>query len=212
MLKKDCAELKRRQTVLKSLIPDKAGELHALGIKLSGMEGNPHLAKQHALFSKKVDALANEVRGLRREYFENAALLEGLTARLKIQWKGIPDNPQAHIHHLVMPVQTTRMRFDRLAEPWAAVSLSLLLFAIVALVFFASHYLAAGLAVITLLFIVIESILRGAFIETVARLTAFLTIIGSVILLIHFWFWFLMAALVAVAVFLLIQRLRELTG
>jgi hypothetical protein len=212
LLKKDCAELKRRQTVLKTLIPDEAGELHALGIKLSGMEGNPHLAKQHALLSKKVDALANEVRGLRREYFENTALLEGLTARLENQRKGIRDNPQAHIHHLVMPVQATRMRFDRLAEPWAAVSLSLLLFAIVALVFLAPHYLAAGLAVITLLFLVMDSILRGAFIETVARLTAFLAIIGSLILLIHFWFWFLMAALVSAAVFLLIQRLRELTG
>ncbi len=111
-----------------------------------------------------------------------------------------------------MPVQTTRMRFDRIAEPWAAVSLSLLLFGIVALVFFAPHYLAAGLAVITLLFIVTESVLRGAFIQTVARLTALLAIIGSVILLIHFWFWVLMGALVAIAVFLMVQRLRELTG
>ena len=103
------------------------------------------------------------------------------------------------------------MRFNRFAEAWAAVSLSLLLFGIVALVFFAPHYLAAGLAVITLLFLVTESILRGAFIQTVAQLTDILAIIGSVILFIHFWFWILMAALLAVASFLMFQHWRELT-
>jgi hypothetical protein len=212
LLEKNCADLNGRQSVLKKLIPDKAGELHALGIKLGGMEGNPHLARQHSALSKKSNALAEEVRGLRREYVENTAMLESLTTRLANRWKGVQEDPQAHIRHLAMPVRSTRMRFDRVAETWAAVSLSLLLFGIVALVFFAPHYLAVGLAIITLLFIVTESILRGAFVETVAQLTLFLSIIGSVILLIHFWSWFLMGVLLAIAVFLMIQRLRELTG
>ena len=124
----------------------------------------------------------------------------------------MPDDPHAHIRHLAMPVRTTRMRFDRVAETWAAISLSLLLFGVVALVFFAPHYLAAGLAVITLLFVVTESVLRGAFIRTVGRLTVFLAVIASLILFLHFWSWFLMAALLAVATFLMVQRLRELTG
>jgi hypothetical protein len=212
LLEKNCSDINSRQALLRTLIPEKAGELHALGIKLSGMEGNPHLAKQHGMLSKKIAALVEEVRGLRREYFENSALLESLTARLVNKWKGVQDDPHAHIHHLAMPVRTTRMRFDRVAEAWAAISLSLLLFGIVALVFFASHYLVAGLAVITLLFIVTESVLRGAFIQTVSQLTAFLAVIGSVILFFHFWFWFLMGALLAVAIFLMAQRLRELTG
>ena len=113
--------------------------------------------------------------------------------------------------HPQLAQHVAHMRFDRFAETWAAISLSLLLFGIVALVFFAPHYLAAGLAVITLLFIVTESILRGAFIQTVAQLTDILAIIGSVILFFHFWFWILMAALLAVASFLMFQRLRELT-
>ena len=212
LLEKNCSDLNARQAVLKTLIPDKTGDLHALGIKLGGMEGNPHLAKQHNALSKKMAALAEEVRGLRREYFENTDLLESLTARLVNKWKGVQEDPHAHIRHLAMPVRTTRMRFDRVAETWAAISLSLLLFGIVALVFFAPHFLAAGLAVITLLFIVTESILRGAFVETVNQLTVLLAVLGCVILLLHFWFWFLMAALVGIAVFLLVQRLRELTG
>lgn len=212
LLEKNCADLNGRQALLKTLIPDKAGELHGLGIKLSGMEGNPHLARQHDMLSKKMGALAEEVRTLRREYFENTALLESLSTRLVNRWKGVPDDPHAHIRHLAMPVRTARMRFDRVAETWAAISLSLLLFGIVALVFFAPHYLAAGLAIITLLFVVTESVLRGAFIQTMGQLTVFLAVIASVILFLHFWSWFLMAALLAVAVFLMVQRLRELTG
>jgi hypothetical protein len=211
LLEKNSADLSARQTVLGTLIPDKAGELESLGARLKSMEYNPHLAKQYAALEKKMAVSEEEVRALRREYSENAALLESLTGRLERQKKGILDDPRAHIRHLAMPVKTSRMRFDRFAETWAAVSLSLLLFGIVALVFFAPHYLAAGLAIITLLFIVTESILRGAFIQTVSQLTALLAVIGSVILLIHFWFWILMAALLAIAVFLMFQRLRELT-
>jgi hypothetical protein len=212
LLEKNCADTGGRQALLGTLIPDKAGELQSLGARLKSMENNPHLARQFATLEKRINLLTEEVRGLRREYSENAALLEGLTSRLERQKKGIPDDPHAHIRHLAMPVKRARMRFDRVAQAWAAISLSLLLFGIIALVFFAPHYLAVGLAVITLLFIVTESVLRGAFIQTIAQLTAFLAVIGSVILFFHFWLWLLMGSLLAIAIFLMVQRLRELTG
>jgi hypothetical protein len=211
LLEKNSKDISARQTALSTLIPDKAGELQSMGARLKSMEDNPHLARQYAALEKKIAASVLEVSGLRREYSENAALLEGITDRLARQKKGIPDDPHAHIRHLAMPVKTTRMRFDRFAETWAAISLSLLLFGIVALVFFAPHYLAAGLAVVTLLFIVTESVLRGAFIQTVSQLTSLLAVIGSVILFFHFWFWILMGSLLAIATFLMFQRLRELT-
>jgi hypothetical protein len=59
---------------------------------------------------------------------------------------------------------------------------------------------------------VLESVLRSAFIQTVSEVTALLAAAAGVILLIHFWYWILVALLVAVAIFLLYQRLRELAG
>ncbi len=212
LLEKNCGDLTARQKILETLVPEKGGDLQALGTRLKGMENNPHLAKQYAALQKKVAALADEVRGLRREYSENKTLLESLTNRLVRMWNGLNDDPRAHIHHLVMPVQSARMRFDRAAEAWAAVSLSLLLFGIVGLVFLAQHFLAAGLGIILLLFIVTESVMRGAFIQTVSGLSALLATAASIVLLIHFWKWILIATLLAVAIFLLVQRLRELTG
>ncbi len=212
LLEANCNEISARQVELEDLISTKAAALQSLGIKLKSMEGNPHLAKQYAALGKKITAMAEDVRGLRREQSENAALLESLTERLNRQKQGIKDNPQGHIRHLAVPVRTRRMRFDRFAETWAAISLSVLLFGIVAMLFLAPGYLWAGLAIIMILFVVLESILRDAFIQTVGSITALLALISAVILTLHFWFWILIAALLAMAIFLMYQRLRELAG
>ncbi len=212
LLEKNCAEITATQRGLETLIPLKAGELQAIGAKLKGMQGNPHLARQYAALDKKMESVAAEVRTQRRDYSENEALLESLTVRLNRLKQGIQDDVHAHIRHLAVPVHIARVRFDRAAETWAAASLSLLLFAIVGLMLFAPYALGAGLAVITILFLVTESILRGAFVQTVTSITTLLAIISGVILIIHFWFWILMAALLAMAIFLLLQRLRELVG
>lgn len=211
LLEQNCSGIKVRQGELETMIPDKARELHALGIRWKGMEGNPHLAKQYAVMEKKINAVAEEVRGLRREHSENAVLLQGLTERLDRLKRGVQDGPRAHIQHLIMPVQSARMRFDRFAETWAAISLSVLLFGVVALVFLAPGYIGAGLGIILTLFVLLESILRGAFVQTVGLITALLAVISALILIIHFWFWFIIGILLVVAVFLMLQRLRELT-
>jgi hypothetical protein len=210
LLEENCAKVAGRQSELERLIPTKAGDLQALGIKLKGMEGNPHLARQYAALEKQKDALGAEVRALRREFSENNALLQGLTERLERFRQGFLDDPQVHIRHLAAPVVAAQMRFERAAQTWAAISLSLLLFAIVGLMLFSPNYLGAGLAVITLLFLVVESILRGAFIQTVTVITALLAVLSAVILLFHFWYWILIALLLATAIFLMAQRLREL--
>ena len=172
LLEQNQAEVNSRQAALKALIPEKAGELQSLGIRLKSMEGNPHLAKQHSAMRRRMTALAEEVRSLRREYSENFALLESLTIRLEHQRRGMRDDARAHIRHLATAAPSTRHRFDRLGEAWAAVSLSLLLFSVVGLLFLAPRYLAAGLAITTILFVMIESVLRRAFIQTVSEVTA----------------------------------------
>jgi hypothetical protein len=211
-LQKNCDEVAARQAELENLIPHKAGDLQTLGIKLKGMEGNPHLAKQYAVLEKKSNALAEEVKNLRREYSENAALLQGLTQRLERMKAGVQDEPRAHVRHLAEPVRAMRVRFGRAAETWAAISLSLMLFAIAALIFFAPSFIWAGLVIIMILFVLTESILRGAFIETMTRITLFLAMVSALILFFHFWEYIVVGGLVALGVFLMWQRLRELTG
>jgi hypothetical protein len=177
------------------------------------MEGNPHLAKQYSALEKEINALSVEVRNLRREYLENNALLQGLTRRLDRMKAGGQDDPHTHIRHLAEPDDPTQvLRFDRAAETWAAISLSLLMFAMAALIFFAPKYIWAGLAIILILFVVAEAFLRGAFVQTVGRITLILAMITALILFFHFWKWIIVGALVAMGISLMYQRLRELTG
>lgn len=211
-LQKNCDEITARQNELENLIPKKATELQALGIKLKGMEGNPHLAKQYAILERKSNTLAEEVRNLRRERLENGALQQGLTQRLERMKADVKDEPRAHIHHLAVPARATRVRFGRAAETWAAISLSLMLFAIAALIFFAPAFIWAGLVIIMILFVLAESILRGAFIDTMTRITLFLALVSAFILFIHFWDTILVVGLVSLGIYLMLQRLRELTG
>jgi len=213
MLAENCREVSRRQEQLEKLIPEKAAELQSIGMKLKGMEGNPHLSKLHAALEKKIAALSNEVRALRRESSENSALLQGLTSRLERLQAGRRDDPHAHIRHLAVPDTSIRaLRFNRAAETWAAISLSLLLFIVAGLIFFPSRYTWAELAIILILFVVTESILRGAFIQTIGRITLILAMLTTVILFLHFWKWIILAALLAMGISLMVQRLREITA
>jgi len=212
LLASESAEIATRQDELKEIIPEKNNELQALGIKLQGTEDHPHLAKQHASLEKEVTALSAEVKGLYRERSENSALLQGLTYRLEQLRAGKTGDPRAHISHLATPVQNIHTRFTNAAETWAAISLSLMLFAIAGLIFFAPNYLWGGLTVIFILFLVLESILRGAFVPTVARITVVLAMVAALILFFHFWKYVILGVLVATGIYLLFERLRELTG
>jgi hypothetical protein len=213
MLTANCDQLTSRLKELEKLVPQKTAELQEKGVRLKGMEGNPHLAKQYAALEKEIIALSAEVRGLRREQAENISLLQGLTRRMNLIRAGDRDDPRAHIHNLLVPDDPTLvLRFDRAAETWAAVSLSLLLFAIAALIFFAPTYLWTSLAVIVILFAIAESFLRGAFVPMVARITLLLALVAAFILFIHFWKWILVAALVVMGVSLMVHRLREIAG
>jgi hypothetical protein len=213
MLADNCTKIYRRQQELEKLIPEKAAELQEKGVRLNGMEGNPHLAKQYGALEKEIIILSADVRNLRREVSENTSLIEGLTRRLERMKAGGQDDPRAHIHRLAEPDDPTQvLRFDRAAQTWAAISLSLLLFAIAALIFFAPGYIWVGLAFILILFAVAESFLRGAFVPTVGRITLILAMITVLILFLHFWKWIIVGALVAMGISLMFQRLRELTG
>ena len=212
LLEENSAELSARQSQLSASIPEKVEQLQQLGTRFKSLEDQPHLAREYGALQKKIMSLTEEIHAMRREGSENAAVLETMKRRLERLKKGIPDDPQGHIRYLVAPVKLMQMRFARVAQAWAAISLSALLLAIIALLLVAPRFLPAGLAVITLLFIVIESFLRGAFIHTVGEVTVLLAVIAAIILFLHFWFWILIAGLLAIASFLLIQRLRELTG
>jgi hypothetical protein len=210
LLQTECAALTARREELDALIAREAETLQQLGIRLESMEGNPHLAAQHEKLGRQVSELAARVKSLRREHSENERVLEGLTDRLERRRAGRRDDPRAHIRHAAQPVEPAHMRFSRAAEIWAAVSLSLLLIGLVALIQFAPEDAWAGVIVLLIVLVLGESILRATFVRTVNRVAVILALVAAVILFIHFWKPVLFGGLIGLAAFLILQRVREL--
>lgn len=210
VLTAEVERLSARQGELAAETAREAAELQRLGLRLESMEGNPHLAPQHRRLAAEVARLASRVKGLRRERSENAAVLEGLERRLARLRSGQRDDARAHIHNAAEPVPPAQMRFGRVAELWAAFSLSLLLIGVVALIQFAPADAPAGVFVLVIALVVGESILRATFVRTINLVAVVLALIATVILLAHFWKPVLMGALLALAAFLVLQRVREL--
>ena len=210
LLEADRARLASRQEELDALVPRDSGQLQERATRLESMEGNPHLARQHAKLAEQVEELAERVKALRRERSENEAVLESMTRRLERHRAGRREGARAHIRNAAQPVPPARMRFSRAAELFAAGSLSLLLIGVAALILLAPDYAVAGIVVLLIGVVVGESILRATFLRTVNRVAVILALVATVILVVHFWKPVLLAGLVGLAAFLLLQRFREL--
>jgi hypothetical protein len=201
-----------RQEELERLIPEANARLEELGVRLGSMHGSPHLAAE----SEKLEELLTEeavmLTALRKERSENEAILEGLQRGIESRRQGRPEDARAHIQSAAEPVPVSQMRFDRVAEVWAAISISLLFVGLAVLILVAPDKVWALLTVIVVAFVIGESILRRSFLRTVNQIAVLLALIAAVVLFVHIWKYALVALLLGLAVYLTYQRLRELRG
>jgi hypothetical protein len=212
LLEEQQKRLEDERAELERTIPERAAELQRLGVELSSMQGVPHLAKQHSELALRVEEVAAEVKTFRRELSENHAISDGVTRRIAAVRQGHPGDPRAHILHAAAPTAVTRMRFERATELWVALSLSALLAGLVVLIVLDPRHVLAWIAVFVVAFILAESLLRGTFVRTVNKLAVLLALVAVVVLVLHFWKWVILGALIGLAVFLVVERVRELRG
>ena len=154
--------------------------------------------------------MREELRVLQQELTENEAVLAALRQKQALLDEGKKPDPRAHITQLAQPVPQTDIRFNRVAEAWGAVSLSLILLGVVALLVLARGHIWIGLVVMIGAVLLLESILRGHYVRTVGTIAAILAIISAILLVVHFWLWVIVVILALLALFLLVQKLREL--
>ncbi len=210
LLEEECKKIKGRAQELDLKINQDSEELQALGSRLEGMQGSPHLAKQYAALSLKAESLSRQLRNQRREYSEDAILLESLTQRCRNLAEGIREDAQAHINHRIEPVIISKARFDRAIETWAPISLGLLLVGAAGFLLFTPGYFWGGMLVLVIIFMLIEAALRGSFSQSLSRITTLLSLFCVVLLLFHFWKEVIALGLIGIAAFLLTQRIRDL--
>ncbi len=210
LLSQKCAGIERRRVELEEEIAQKLSELRALSVEMLGMEGNPNLRSRYLQLADDTVALREGLRELQRELTENEAVLGAMRQRIAALKAGQRADARAHITQLAQPVQPAAIRLNRVAEAWGAVSLSLILFAIIALLILARGHLWIGLLVMVGAVLLLEAVLRGHYVRTVGTVAALLALFSAVLLVIHFWLWVIVAILGGVALFLMVQKLREL--
>jgi hypothetical protein len=209
-LEEEARRVAARRAELAELIPQRADELQRLGIELLSMQGSPHLEQQHARLVSQVDDAAGEVKALRRELAEADAISEGVSRQIEAYRQGRRLDPRAHIRKAAAPTRLAERRFEQASEVWAALSLSILLLGIVALIVAGPDDVLAWIVVFLIGFVIGESFLRGTFVRTVNRVAVILALIATVVLIVHFWKWVILGGLAALAAFLVVERIREL--
>jgi hypothetical protein len=203
----ECRRLEARQGELERLIADETLLLRQLGVRLKSMDGSPHLASESARLEVRAEERTATLTGLRRERAENDAVLEELLRR--VERPRDADDARAHIRRAAEPVPPSKMRFTRVAELWAALSISALLVGLAVLILASPSNVWAELVVLLIAFVVGESVLRGTFVHTVNRVAVILALVAVIVLFVQYWQMVLVVLLIGLAVFLLYQRFLE---
>jgi len=208
-LEREQAEIAQRQQELETQIAARMNELHDLGALRSAMEGSPNLQRDSQQLDERIGTLSVAVGDLRRERSQNEALLSTIAHRLEKRRSGQYDPPHAHIQVMQEPAAPEQIRFARLTELWSAVSIGLLLVVFVLLAILVPHRLLIGLAALVAAFVLIESIFRGRFSDTVRAITLILAIIALLVLVYTFFWQIIIGALLVGGVYLIWDNIRE---
>jgi hypothetical protein len=205
-------EVEARQNTLATTIDQKSSELMELGVEAAAMRGQVHLRKLHTAHQEKMHALSEELNQLRAQMAADQALLEALGLYAAQLRAGQRTPARAHLHRAHYPASDARLRFNRFAEAWAAVSIGLMLISFVILVLFAQQYLVWGLVALVSLMVLVEAGFRRQLAQLVTTITVGLAIISGLILLYEFFWQIVVLAVLLAGGYIMWENVRELWG
>lgn len=204
-------EIAARSATLRAQIVAKTATLRAFDVQAAAMRNQPHLQQIYAQTLAELDKLSREIDGMQAEITADNALLDTLERYEQHLLRGGRGPLRAHIRRAHMPAPPNQMRASRIAEIWAAVSVTVLLVAFVVLFYFSPRFLPIWLVSILALFAFIEASVRGTFTRLVGGFAAALAMASTLVLLYEFFWWVVAAAIILLAFYILWDNVRELT-
>jgi fatty acid desaturase len=119
-------------------------------------------------------------------------------------------DPRGHLRHPHRPVPAADVQYGRIVEFWSALSVGLLLFAIVALVALRLVPLWAALVIALAGYTVLEAAFRRRLTLLTLRVELALAMVGAAILIWEGLFVIVVAAVAALALVVVLDNVREL--
>ena len=209
-LEQQKAALRQNQVDLYRQVQEKLALLRGLDVQAAAVRNQPHLQRSYAALTAQIEAIGREIAARQDEILASEALLESLERYGTDFARGVWGDARAHIRRAHKPAQRVDLRAGRVAELWAAISVTVLLLAFVVLFVVKPGVLPFWMATIVALFAFIEAGLRGAFTRVVGSFAVGLAVVAGLVLVYEF-FWFVVGGLVLVlALYILFDNLREL--
>jgi hypothetical protein len=203
--------LRERQAQLRQEVQEQQALLRGLDVQAAAMRNQPHLQRAYSAALGRIDAVSRGIAQRQDEIVANAALLESLDHYGANVANGLLGDPRSHIRRAHKPAPRADLRAGRVAELWAAISVTVLLVAFVVLFLVKPGVLPFWMATIIALFAFVEAGLRGAFTRVVGSFAVGLAAIAGLVLIYEFFWWVIGSLVLLLAVYILFDNLRELT-
>jgi hypothetical protein len=210
ILKTRKEQLRSHIVELDESIQEKSVLLHQLGLEVAALENQPHLEQTYNEELTNIHNLSGEIKELKRQVTVNIAKLESLDQYQQTLMDKDPGSMRRHIHHAPIPSQEQSLRFGFLAELISAISVGLLMVAVVLLIVFARTYMFFGLATMIGVMIFLEASFRRRLPQLIKSLTIGLAIISALILLYEFFWQVIVVGILAAGLFIMWENIKEL--
>ncbi len=204
------ADIISRCDALRDEIDDKSRQLKRLGAELAAMRDRSHLDAPYREGTRRVAELSGELDKLRGKLATDEAISESLAEYADRLRAGERDQARAHISRAHSPASEDELRVSRVAEAWAAISVSLMLISFVGIAMFEREHLISMLVFSIAFFAFVEAGFRGRLVNLVSSANIGLAVVATLIIIYEFFWQLVVAAVLVVGLYVLWDNLREL--
>jgi len=209
LLERRRLELEEHQRELDVALENGLAELERIGVDLAALAARPHVADAYQELVEERAGHQRRSTGIRRDQVECSALLEAIADRQVLLAQGVQDPPRAHLDRVVAPVPEPDYRLRWLVELWSAVSITVLVAAVLALFFLDRALLIPHLLMLLFGFLIIDAVLRRQVRTVVSGLGVTLAVVSALILLKDLFLYIVVGALITAVLYLAWTNIRE---
>jgi hypothetical protein len=204
------ADIISRCDALRDKVDDKSRQLKKLGAELAAMRDRSHLDAPYQEGTRRVAELSGELDRLRGKLATDEAVSESLAEYADRLRAGERDQARAHISRAHRPASEDELRVSRVAEAWAAISVSLMLISFVGIAMFEREHLISMLVFSIAFFAFVEAGFRGRLVNLVSSANIGLAVVATLIIIYEFFWQLVVAAVLVIGLYVLWDNLREL--
>jgi len=203
-------ELEADRTTVRSSAEERASELRRITLTSSAMVSAGAPGQMVEALADRTAEGERDVAHLRARSAEIDAEIAALEAAIGRAQAGDVGDPHGHLHHELRPQEPGARRHGRIFEAWSAISVSIMLIVLVALLYTAVIPWWAALTVTLGGYVFLEAVLRRQLVDLILRLTVALAIVGAVYLCLTHSLELVILAILGIALLTLIDNVREL--